>query len=196
MEIKEMEMADIEKRSAEIEEEIAQEDADMDALNEEVEELENRKAEILADVEQRKKEAEEALKTAVEVEKVEERTKMTDMEVRNSREYLDAYADYIKSGNDKECRALLTENVSGTVPVPEFVYDIVKTAWEKEGIMSLVRKSYLKGNLKVGFEISGGDATVHTEAANSAVSEEELVLGVVNLVPVSIKKWIDRLAIA
>ena len=184
-------MADIEKRSAEIEEEIAKEDADMDALNEEVEELENRKAEILADVEQRKKEAEEALKTAVEVEKVEERTKMTDMEVRNSREYLDAYADYIKSGNDKECRALLTENVSGTVPVPEFVYDIVKTAWEKEGIMSLVRKSYLKGNLKVGFEISGGDATVHTEAANSAVSEEELVLGVVNLVPVSIKKWIS-----
>jgi len=191
MEIKEMEMADIEKRSAEIEEEIVKEDADMESLAEEVEELEQRKAEILADVEQRKKEAEEALKTAVEVEKVEERKTMTDMEVRNSKEYLDAYADYIKSGSDKECRALLTENVSGSVPVPEFVYDIVKTAWEKEGIMSLVRKSYLKGNLKVGFEISGGDATVHTEAANSAVSEEELVLGVVNLVPVSIKKWIS-----
>lgn len=190
MEIKEMQMSDIEARAAEIEELMKAEDSDIEKLSAEVEELENRKAEILEEVEQRKKEAEEALKTAKEVEKVEER-KMTDMEVRNSKEYIDAYAEYIKNGKDAECRALLTENVSGTVPVPEFVYDIVKTAWEKEGIMSLVRKSYLKGNLKVGFEISGGEATVHTEAANSAVSEEELVLGVVNLIPVSIKKWIS-----
>lgn len=190
MEIKEMQMSDIEARAAEIEELMKAEDSDIETLTAEVEELESRKAEILEEVEQRKKEAEEALKTAKEVEKVEER-KMTDMEVRNSKEYIDAYAEYIKNGKDAECRALLTENVSGTVPVPEFVYDIVKTAWEKEGIMSLVRKSYLKGNLKVGFEISGGDATVHTEAANSAVSEEELVLGVVNLIPVSIKKWIS-----
>ena len=195
MEIKEMQMSDIEQRTAEIEELLKGEDADIDSLTAEVEELAERKAEILTEVEQRKKEAEEALKTATEIEKVEER-KMTDMEVRNSKEYIDAYAEYIKNGKDAECRALLTENVSGTVPVPEFVYDIVKTAWEKEGIMSLVRKSYLRGNLKVGFEISGGEATVHTEAANSAVSEEELVLGVVNLVPVSIKKWIDCKAIA
>lgn len=190
MEIKEMQMSDIEARAAEIEELMKAEDSDIEKLSAEVEELENRKAEILEEVEQRKKEAEEALKTAKEVEKVEER-KMTDMEVRNSKEYIDAYAEYIKNGRDAECRALLTENVSGTVPVPEFVYDIVKTAWEKEGIMSLVRKSYLKGNLKVGFEISADGATVHTEAANSAVSEEELVLGVVNLIPVSIKKWIS-----
>ena len=195
MEIKEMQMSDIEQRTAEIEELLKDENADIDALTSEVEQMAERKAEILAEVEQRKKEAEEALKTAEEIEKVEER-KMTDMEVRNTKEYIDAYAEYIKDGKDAECRALLTENVSGTVPVPECVYDIVKTAWEKEGIMSLVRKSYLRGNLKVGFEISGGDATVHTEAANSAVSEEELVLGVVNLVPVSIKKWIDCKAIA
>ena len=195
MEIKEMQMSDIEQRTAEIEELLKDENADIDALTSEVEQMAERKAEILAEVEQKKKEAEEALRSANEIEKVEER-KMSDMEIRNSKEYIDAYAEYIKDGKDAECRALLTENVSGTVPVPEFVYDIVKTAWEKEGIMSLVRKSYLRGNLKVGFEISGGEATVHTEAANSAVSEEELVLGVVNLVPVSIKKWIDCKAIA
>ena len=187
MEIKEMQMSDIEARSLEIEELMKAEDADIEKLSVEVEELEARKAEILAEVEQRKKEAEEALKTAVEIEKVEER-KMTDMEVRNSKEYIDAYAEYIKNGKDAECRSLLTENASGTVPVPEFVYDIVKTAWEKEGIMSLVRKAYLKGNLKVGFEISGGEATVHTEGGD-AVSEENLVLGTVTMIPQSIKKW-------
>ena len=187
MEIKEMQMSDIETRSAEIEELLKSEDADIDSLTKEVEELEARKAEILADVEKRKKEAEEALKTGKEVEKVEER-KMSDMEIRNSKEYIDAYAEYVKSGNDAECRALLTENVNGgTVPVPEMVYNIVKTAWDREGIMALVRKTAMKGNLKVGFEISADGAVVHTEGGN-AISPENLVLGTVNIVPQSIKK--------
>ena len=116
------------------------------------------------------------------------------MEVRNTPEYINAFAEYIKTGNDMECRKLTSENDTtpngtGTVAVPEFVYDIVKTAWEREGIMSLVRKSYLRGNLKVQFEISGGEASVHAEGG-AAVDEENLVLGIVTLVPQSIKKWI------
>ena len=189
MEIKEMQMSDIEQRSLEIEEEVKDENADLDALAEEVKALEERKAQIEEEVELRKKEAEEVLKTAVEIEKVEER-KMTDMEIRNTKEYIDAYADYIKTGKDAECRALLTENVSGTVAVPELVYDIVKTAWEKEGIMSLVRKSYLKGNVKVGFEISGDDAIAHTEGGE-AITPENLVLGTVTMIPESIKKVVQ-----
>ena len=102
-----------------------------------------------------------------------------------------AYADYIKSGKDEEVRSLLTTNVGvGTVAVPDFVYDIVKTAWEKSDIMSLVRKVNGAGNLKVQFEISGSDAVIHDEGSG-AVSEETLTLGIVTLVPVSIKKWIS-----
>lgn len=187
MKIDEMQMSDIETRSAEIEELLKGEDADIDSLTKEVEEMEARKAEILAEVEQRKKEAEDALKIGTEIEKVEER-RMTNMEVRNTKEYIDAFAEYVKSGNDAECRALLTENVNGgTVPVPEMVYNIVKTAWDREGIMALVRKTAMKGNLKVGFEISADGAVVHTEGG-SAISPESLVLGTVNIVPQSIKK--------
>lgn len=187
MEIKEMQMSDIETRSAEIEELLKSEDADIDSLTAEVEELEKRKAQILAEVEQRKKEAEDALKIGTEIEKEEER-RMTNMEVRNTKEYIDAFAEYIKSGKDEECRALLTENVaSGTVPVPEMVYNIVKTAWDREGIMALVRKTAMKGNLKVGFEISADGAVVHTEGGD-AITPENLVLGTVNIVPQSIKK--------
>ena len=187
MKIDEMQMSDIETRSAEIEELLKSEDADIDSLTAEVEELEKRKAQILAEVEQRKKEAEDALKIGTEIEKEEER-RMTNMEVRNTKEYIDAFAEYVKSGNDAECRALLTENVaSGTVPVPEMVYNIVKTAWDREGIMALVRKTAMKGNLKVGFEISADGAVVHTEGGN-AISPENLVLGTVNIVPQSIKK--------
>ena len=120
-----------------------------------------------------------------------EDTTMSDMEIRNSKAYVDAYAEYIKTGDDAECRALLTENATGgTVPVPEFVYEIVKNAWAREGIMSRVRKAYLKGNIKVGFEISSTGATVHTEGSGE-VSEETLVLGTVNITPKSIKKWIS-----
>lgn len=110
-------------------------------------------------------------------------------EYRNSQEYIDAFAQYIKSGDDEEIRALLTENVSGTVPVPEFVYDVVKTAWTKDGIMNLVRKSYLKGNLKVGYEIASSGAVIHQEGGDP-IDEEQLTLGIVHLVPRNIKKYI------
>ena len=184
----------IDARSAELasEIEIAETNEAMDAIQSEMEAIEERKAAIRLEVEQRKADMAAVIKGQGDViEEVKDERKVTTMEVRNTPEYVNAYAEYIKTGKADECRALLTENVSGSVPVPEFVYDIVKTAWEKEGIMSLVRKSYLKGNLKVGFEISGGEATVHTEAANSAVSEEDLVLGTVSLIPASIKKWIS-----
>ena len=110
-------------------------------------------------------------------------------ELRNSPRYIKTFAEYIKSGDDEEIRALLTENVSGTIPVPELVYDAVRTAWTKDGIMNLVRKSYLKGNLKVGFEISSDGAVIHSEGSDP-IDEESLVLGVVNLIPSNIKKYI------
>lgn len=162
----------------------------VDLLKAEIDALEERKAVVFAEIEKRKADAKAvAHGFGAPVETRKEDKTMSNMEIRNSKEYINAYAEYIKSGNDRECRALLTENVSGTVPVPEFVYDIVKTAWEREEIMSLVTKTNFKGNLKVGFEISGGEATIHTEG-QAAVNEEALVLGVVTLVPASIKKWI------
>ena len=191
MEINEMELTDIETRASEIEELMKTDDADIETLSKEVEALEERKANILTEVETRKKEVEEVLNNGIEVREFKETERKTDMEIRNTKEYMDAFANYIKTNDDRECRSLLTENAAaGTVPVPELVYDIVKTAWEKEGIMALVRKSYLKGNLKVGFEISADPANLHTEGGN-AIQPENLVLGVVNLVPQSIKKVIQ-----
>ena len=182
----------IERRNA-IAEEIEAPEADLDALEEEVrainEELEARKNEEAKKAELRAAVAQGEGEVVKKIEP-EERKVKTMEEIRNSKEYIEAYAEYVKSDNDAECRALLTENVSGTVPVPEFVYDIVKTAWEREGITSRVRKSYLKGNIKVGFEISGDDAVIHTEGGN-AIDPENLVLGVVELVPQSIKKVVQ-----
>lgn len=194
MEIKTMTVDELNERLAAILAEMEVEGADLDALESEVrsinEEIESRKATEAQKAEIRAAVAEgagEVVKTFV----TEERKTMTNMEVRNSHEYNMAYAEYIKTGNDAECRALLTENVSGTVPVATYAEDRVRTAWNREGIMSRVRKSYLKGNLKIGWEKSADGAYVHTEAANQAVTEESLVLGVTTLTPQSIKKWIS-----
>lgn len=191
-EIKNISAEECEARIAEIKNEMNDENADIEALSAEVDAIEERKNALIKEEESRKALADKVAKdvTAPIIEERKEDKKMENIEIRNTAEYIDAFAEYIKSGKDNECRALLTENVSGSVPVPEFVYDIVKTAWEREGIMSRVKKAYIAGNLKVGFEVSSDGAVIHTEG-DEAVDEENLVLGVVELVPASIKKWIS-----
>lgn len=197
MEFKEMESIALEERKSAIAQEMDAEGADLDALLEEVrainEELEARKAEEAKKVELRQMVAAENIgETLDEVEDVEEQREETEkMEIRNTKEYIDAFANYLRTGRDNECRALMTENTeNGTVPVPEFVEGKIRTAWERSELMNLVRKTYLKGNLKVGFEISATGAVVHKEGAE-APAEEELVLGIANLTAESIKKWVS-----
>ena len=185
------ELNNIETRMAEIQTELETADEErMTVLENEVADLEQRKAEI---IEQRKKEVAEVIDNGEEIEKYEEREKpMTIEEIRNSKEYVNAFAEYIKTGKDEEVRALLSTNATNSgayVPVPSIVEGRIRTAWEKLGIMDLVRKTFVKGNLKVGFELSADGALIHNEGAN-ANNEEALTLGVVELKPVSIKKWI------
>lgn len=193
MNIEEMRIEDIEKRISEIADEKEAPEADITALTEEVRQLKERKDKLLADAEERQKALDAIATGTTETDVIkefeEERKDMTNMEVRNSDAYVKAFANYVKTGKDEECRALLTENVSGGVPVPEFVDELVRTAWERDEITRLVKKSYIKGNLKVAFEVSATGAAVHTEGA-AAPSEETLVLGITALVPASIKKWI------
>lgn len=198
-EIKNLAIEDIEARFVQIEKELADADSNkMDELDVEMKALEERKAELAQQIEQRKEDMSNVIEGrghVVDLKPIITEEKKTMEEIRNSKAYIDAYAEYIKTGDATECRALTSEldttpNGTGTVAVPEFVYDIVKTAWDNEGIMSLVRKTYLKGTLKVQFEISGDEAHTHVEGA-SAVSEENLVLGIVSLTPISIKKWIS-----
>ena len=113
------------------------------------------------------------------------------IEFKNSPEYIDALARSIKTGDMTELRSILTENaVSGEVPIPDFAEERIRTAWESDEILNRVGKTYVKGNLKIGFEISGTDAVVHVEG-DEAPAEEELHIGAVSLIPQSIKKWIE-----
>lgn len=192
MEIKEMNMEQVEARMAEIATELEGEGADIEKLSEETDLLIQRKSAIVKAAEEKRSLLEKVASVKTEpIDKIEERkeTKMPEIEIRNTQEYMNAWKNYVCTENDAECRALLTDNGSGSIPTPDLVYDTVKTAWEREGVMSRVRKTYLKGNLQVAFEYSAGDATIHTEGV--AVNEESLTLGVVTLTPFAIKKWIS-----
>lgn len=158
---------------------------EVDALNEEVEQIEEQEKneEIAEELEEKSYMAKEVIK---------EERKMSNQELRNSKEYIDAYAEYVKTGKEEELRSLLTENAltENPIAVPDFVLDEVKTAWEKSDLFSLVRRTNIRGNLKVQFEVSGSPAVIHQEGGQ-AVTEEELVEGIVEIKPVSIKKWIS-----
>ena len=190
MEIKDMNVEQLEARKAEIVASLELPETDLEAAEAEVRsinaEIETRKAAEAKREEIRKTVAAGA---GTVVESVKEDKRMTNNEVRNSAEYINAFANYVKTGSDKECRALLTENVSGSLPVPAFVDDIIHTAWENDGILSRVRRVAIRGNLKVPFELSASPALVHVEGT-TAVTEESLSLGIVTMVPANIKKMI------
>lgn len=197
-------LEEIENRKAEIREEVeaTEEIEKVEELNEEVEALneEAKQIEEHEEVQEQAEELEEKKFMAKEINK-EERKFMENKELRNSKEYIDAYAEYLKSElvpnykMSEEARALITTGGYATgnnavVEVPDMVDGAVRTAWERDDIAQLVRKISVKGNYKVQFEVSGSDASIHQEG-NGAVTEEELILGIVELPAQSIKKWIS-----
>lgn len=196
MELKNMTVEQIEERKNAIVGELDNEGADLDALETEMrslnEELEARRAAEVQKAEIRKAIANGSVGEVIVEEKIveEKRNMKTLEEIRASKEYIDAYARYFVTEDATECRALLSENVTGgSVPVPALVDDIIRTAWDKNEILSRVRKTNIKGNLKVAFERVATAAGVHTEGS-AAPTEETLKLGIVTMVPANIKKWI------
>lgn len=191
-EIMNLDLDGIEARKAEIRELIgnAADDAALDEIDAEKAIIEERMAQI---TEQRKADMEKV--AAGLVGEVKESMEEKRMNTTATKEYMHAFAQYIKTGDDKECRALLSLNSSvetnpGQVPVPEALEGRIKTAWQRNTLMDLVSKSYIKGNLTIGFELSSTAAVVHAEGT-AAPDEEVLTIGKVQIVPQTIKKWIS-----
>ena len=198
MEINEMTIEQLEERKNQIAAELDSPEADLDALESEArsikEELERRKAE-----EEKRSAIRDAVAagngTVTKTFDKEEKKTMTIDEIRSMPSYMDAYANYIKTGRDTECRAILTDNAGnitgkdGPVPVPVIVDEIVRTAWDRDEIARRLRRTFFRGNLKVAFELSADPAVIHAEGSG-AVAEENLQIGIINMVPQTIKKFV------
>lgn len=184
---------EIEARLSAIKKELESPDADLKKLEEEVRTLNAEKAALKAkakEAEETRRKIAEGLGTTKEAAGAESANPSLE-EIRSSAAYVEAYANYIKTGNDKECRTLLSKNAetNGQVPVPTIVDTYIRTAWEKNSILSRTNKTYLRGNVQVAFELSATDAAVHEEG-KAAPAEEELTFGIVTMTPANIKKWI------
>lgn len=189
-------MQEIETRKAQILAEMEQEGADLTALKAEMDELRANADEIrnaaAAAAETRKQIAAGAagIGTTLESRQAETRAAGVD-EIRASAAYAEAFKKYIITNDGTELRALLTTNApeNGQYPVPVVVDSIIATAWESNDVLKRINKTYIRGNLKVPFELEADPAQVHDEG-DTAITEEDLTLGIVELKPVNIKKFI------
>ena len=199
-EIMEMNFEQVEERRLAIAEEVETADSEMlETLSEELDAIEERKGILKAEAEEKKAEMLEVLNGEGEVREeteIKEEKKMDFNEIRKSPEYLDAWVEMQKGKMDKnEFRALFTTNAdlgsgnTGTIAVPTYVEEVIHTAWENNEIMRRVRRTFYKGNLKVGYEASAEAAVIHEEGAE-AIDEENLVIGFVELIPQTVKKMV------
>lgn len=205
MEIREMTPEQIEEKRAALAEEIKTADLErLDAINAELDEIEARKAEIRTEAEERAKTIAEVLEAPAEptpiINKEERTNKMTDRETRATQEYIDAYVAYVKSGyNAKEFEKRMpqapggllktTNATGGSIAVPVYVEERINAAWENNEILRRVRKTYFKGNVKVGVEVNAPMAVIHEEGT-APIEPEDLVIAFVDLIPEYVKKMI------
>lgn len=183
------EVDEIITRAKAIEEEMTQDGADIEALTKEADELIARKKEIIAE----RAAAEQAILAGAgeTISEHQENTQMEEIKItRDSQEYVEAYGEYKRTGDDTIVRSLLkSENAeNGTVAVPTVVEEAIEKAWKEDQILSKVKQSSYKGNLEVNFFIDGDAAIVHAEGAADPIADEDLDLGIRTLVPIAIKK--------
>lgn len=189
-------MQEIETRKAAILQEMEQDGADLEALKNEMEELRQNAEEL-------KTAAESAAETRRQIaagaagigasmlEKHDAKPTANVDEIRSSAAYAEAFKKYIITNDATELRALLTTNApqNGQYPVPVVVDNVIQTAWESNEVLKRVNRTFIRGNLKVPFELSADEAQIHEEGADP-ITEEDLTLGIVELKPQNIKKFI------
>ena len=193
-----MDLESIETRMNEITSLLDSPESNLEDLEKEIRSLKEQKRQILEDIEKRKAEEREVIESAKVVDEFKERKqKMELRELLKTDAYIDAFAQYIKTGSTKAVRKLMTENAleanieegDGLVPVPTYLADRINTAWERNELIRRIPKTYFKGNYKEAFELSATDAVVHEEGAD-APAEEQVQFGIVEIVNKNLKKWL------
>jgi HK97 family phage major capsid protein len=193
-----LDMEGCEERAAKIAEETRDASEEILAeLSAELDMIEERKNIIKAEAEEKRAQMQAVIDGEGEtIEKAQEEKRMDSKEIRSTKEYRDAFAEYLKANCSmdalrEEQRALLTENAeNGTIAVPTGVEERINTAWENDEIMQMVIKTYFKGNLKVGYEASATGAVFHAEGGE-AVAPQNLVINYAELIPEMAKKVVE-----
>lgn len=178
-----------------LEEMLEQLPEDLEKLEELVDEIADRKADMKSKAAQRsaiinkiaKGQGTKVLRKAPGVDK--EDKKMDIREIRASRQYEEAFLRGLQNHDMAECRALITANGSGTIPVPVALENEVKHAWEDNALLAALPRAYFGGNFSVGFEYGHTNGGAHTEGG-AAGTEASISIGTVTLTGVDYIDWI------
>ena len=120
---------------------------------------------------------------------VEARAEEIKNDIYDTPEYRQAWVDAIRTGDETKVRAMTTGTTN--VPVPTIWQNYVETAWYNYGKFSrLVNKTYIQGYLSIPFESAADGAVIHDENGDMP-AEETITLGLIELKPAMIKKWIS-----
>ena len=188
MEIREMQIGDIEARFAEIDAELENKDADRAALKAEVEQLNKRKAELRKMAEERKAEAEAATKSGELVKTFEEKKTMERTFTPDSVEYRDAYLKSLMGlPMDAEERTALSSAAS---VIPTETLNKIYGKLEENPLIAELDALRIPGYVSVPSATTVNDASWLAMTASSTDSAD-----VVGYVALTAKKLIKTIEI-
>lgn len=186
MEIKEMSMEQLEERLSQIATEKDAEDANLDALMDEVKAIEERKAEIKAQIEERNAQA-EAIAKATEpttvIKEFKETEKMERTFAVDSVEYRNAW---LKNLMGKELDAEERTAITGTDAIPTETLNKIVLRLEENPLLGKIDLMQIPGYVKIPVYSTNNDATWTTTSTDS-----EDVIGSISLTPYQLIKTIE-----
>lgn len=187
---------EIEKRMAEIAEELNNPDADVDALANEVDTLQEEKRKLMEIAEKRKKTLENVVNSTnvVESEEIDARRK------DENREYRTAFLKRLlgQNLNDAEERALALTGTSGALPVSTSE-EIIKKISQRAPMLEEITLLHVPGQVKFAVEGTKSSGSVHTENATINGDADTLIsvsLGGYEITKlIQISKSVERMSI-
>ena len=178
-----MTFKDIELRMAELQNDIEKEDADLDAIEAELNDLKQKRSELEKKAEKREALIQEAMVSNEVVEEPQEERKkdfmeniLTNEEVLESKQYRNAWLKKMmgKELTEEEKRSVAATNVAGAVPTAT-VRDIVKKMREVAPLLDEIRLLNIPGKMTLAVEGTNNAAALHTENALIDAADDTLV---------------------
>ena len=190
-----MTLEEIRARRLELRNMLNDENADLEAIEKEMNQLEveerrlTEQAEAQTRAQEQRRSLAERLSNGTARANVVSDSDNTQTELRDTLEYQRAFLRSVLYGDNTQLRSLVTVNGEGTVPVPTNLEREIANAWEEQQLVNLCHHTNMVGNIELGFEYSATGANVVAEGGEGS-TEEVLALGKVTLIAENIIKWI------
>ncbi len=163
-----MRLQEIETRLAAIQTEVEKEDADLVALENEVNALTEERKQILEKIEQRKNLLGKVSAEGTVIKEFKGEDKMDEVRTytRDSKEYRDAWLKMLqgKPLTDVEQRSVAATNVAGAIPT-ETYNQVIKKITEIAPLLNEITLLHVAGNVNFAVEGTVNAAAIHTENA-------------------------------